>query len=90
MTIVKPTLKHILLIWLSITLRALVWGIAAAFAAAILISIAVAVTGGGEEQIQVYAGIAGPVIGLPVSFCAAYAQFGRKCAGVRLVLVSAD
>ena len=45
MTIVKPTLKHILLIWLSITLRALVWGIAAAFAAAILISIAVAVTG---------------------------------------------
>lgn len=90
MTIVKPTLKRVLLIWLSITVRALVWGVAAALLASILISVVVAASGGGESLIRQLAGYAGPLIGVPVSLYAAYSQLGRKCGDVRLVLVSAD
>ncbi len=90
MTIVQPTLRRVILIWLSITVRALAWGVAGALAASLIIGIAVAATGGGEDDIRRLAQIVGPVIGLPVSLYAAYAQLGRKCGDVRLVLVSAE
>jgi hypothetical protein len=88
--IVEPTLKRVVQIWISITLRALVLGLAGAFAASLVIGVAVAATGGGEEEIRRFAGIAGPIIGMPVSLYAAYAQLGRKCGDVRLVLVRAE
>lgn len=46
MTIVQPTLKRVLMIWLSITFRALALGVAGALVASIVIGIAVASTGG--------------------------------------------
>lgn len=90
MKIVKPTFKRVALIWISITVRALVWGVGAAVLAAIAISLFVAGTGGGEDEMRWLAGLAGPIIGAPVSLLAAYAQIGRKCGDVRLVLVSAE
>ncbi len=90
MTIVQPTLKRLILIWLSITVRALALGLAGALAASLIIGIGIAVTGGSEDDIRRLAGIAGPLIGAPVSLYAAYAQLGRKCGDVRLVLVSAE
>lgn len=90
MTIVQPTLKRVLMIWLSITFRALALGVAGAIAASIVIGVAVASTGGGEDEIRRIAGIVGPLIGAPVSLYAAYAQLGRKCGDVRLVLISAE
>jgi len=88
--IVQPTIKRVAQIWVSITLRALVLGVAGAFAASLVIGVAVAATGGGEDEIRQFAGIVGPIIGLPVSLYAAYAQLGRKCGDVRLVLVRAE
>lgn len=90
MTIVQPTIKRVALIWISITVRALVLGLGGALAAALVIGVAVAATGGGDEDIRRLAQIVGPLIGLPVSLYSAYAQLGRKCGDVRLVLVSAD
>ena len=90
MEIVKPTLKRVVRIWISITLRALVWGVGAALLAAIGISLFILATGGGEDEIRRLAGLAGPIIGAPVSLLAAYAQIGRKCGDVRLVLVAAE
>ena len=90
MTIVQPTLKHLLMIWFSITLRAVGLGVLGAVIASIIIGICVIATGGGQDQIQSLARLVGPVIGLPVSLYSVYAQLGRKCGGVRLVLVSAD
>ncbi|MFZ5618237.1 MAG: hypothetical protein ACOZAA_13060 [Pseudomonadota bacterium] len=90
MTIVQPTLKRVLMIWLSITFRALALGFAGAIAASIVIGVAVASTGGGEDEIRRLAGVIGPLIGAPVSLYAAYAQLGRKCGDVRLVLISAE
>jgi len=90
MTIVKPTLKRVALIWISIMLRALFLGVAGAFAASIVISLFVFATGGGEDAVREIARIAGPAIGLPVSVYAAYSQLGRKCGDVRLVLIAAD
>jgi hypothetical protein len=90
MTIVQPTFKRIALIWLSISLRALLLGIVAAIAASVVIGVAVASSGGGEDQVQALAKAVGPVIGLMVSLYAGLAQFGRKCGDVRLVLVSAE
>ena len=90
MTIVQPTFKRVALIWISITFRALVWGVGAAVLAAIAISLFVIATGGGADQIRELARLAGPIIGAPVSLLAAYAQLGRKCGDVRLVLVAAE
>jgi hypothetical protein len=90
MTIVQPTIKRVVMIWLSITLRALGLGVAGALIASVLISIAVAATGGGEDQIVQLARVFGPLIGAPVSLYAAYSQLGRKCGDVRLVLISAE
>lgn len=90
MTIVQPTLKRVVMIWLSITFRALVWGVGAAVLASLFIGVGVAASGGGDEEIRTLAGIAGPLIGAPVSLFAAYAQLGRKCGDVRLVLVAAE
>lgn len=90
MTIVQPTLKRVVMIWLSISLRALIWGVGVAVLASLLISLFVIATGGGEDMIRKIAGVAGPMIGLPVSIYAAYSQLGRKCGDVRLVLIAAD
>lgn len=90
MKIVRPTLKRVARIWISITIRALVWGVGAAVLAAIAISLFVIATGGGEDDIRRLAALAGPIIGAPVSLLAAYAQIGRKCGDVRLVLVAAE
>ena len=90
MTIVKPTLKRVALIWLSITVRALAFGVGGAFIASLVISFFVFATGGGEDMVREIARIAGPAIGLPVSLYAAYSQLGRKCGDVRLVLVAAE
>lgn len=90
MTIVQPTLKRVILIWVSITLRALTLGLGGALAASIVIGVVVAAMGGDEALIREIAQIVGPMIGLPVSLYAAYAQLGRKCGDVRLVLVAAD
>ncbi|MEK7266669.1 MAG: hypothetical protein AAB227_11290 [Pseudomonadota bacterium] len=90
MTIVKPTLKRVALIWFAITFRALVFGVGAAVLASVLISLFVFATGGGEDAVRAIARVAGPAIGLPASLYAAYSQLGRKCGDVRLVLVAAD
>jgi hypothetical protein len=90
MTIVQPTVKRLLLIWVSITIRALVLGVGGAIAASIIIGVVVAMMGGSDALIRQIAQIAGPVIGLPVSLYAVYAQLGRKCGDVRLVLISAE
>lgn len=90
MTIVQPTVKRLLFIWVSITIRALILGVGGAIAASVVIGVAVAAMGGGEDLIRQIAQIAGPVIGLPVSLYAVYAQLGRKCGDVRLVLIAAE
>lgn len=90
MTIVQPTLKRVVHIWLSITLRALTLGLGGAIAASVIIAVVMTAMGGGNDEIQQIAQIVGPMIGLPVSLYAAYAQLGRKCGDVRLVLVSAE
>lgn len=90
MTIVKPTLKRVALIWFSITIRALALGVGGAVLASVVISFFVFATGGGEDAVRDIARIAGPAIGLPVSIYAAFSQLGRKCGDVRLVLVAAD
>jgi hypothetical protein len=90
MTIVKPTVTRVLRIWFAITIRALILGVAAAIVAAVIISIFVFATGGGQAEIERYAQLAGPAIGFPVSLYAAFVQIGRKCGDVRLVLVQAE
>lgn len=90
MAIVQPRMKRFAMIWLSITFRALLWGVGAALAASVVIGIGVASVGGGEDLVRQIAGIASPVIGAPVSLFAAYAQLGRKCGDVRLVLMAAE
>ena len=90
MTIVQPTLKRVVHIWLSITLRALTLGLGGAIAASVIIAVVMTAMGGGNDEIQQIAQIVGPMIGLPHSLYAAYAQLGHKCGDVRLVLVSAE
>jgi hypothetical protein len=90
LTIVRPTLRRILLIWFSITVRALTIGVGFALGAALIIGAAVAAGGGGEAQIRQIAAIVGPLLGLAASLYAAYAQLGKKCGDVRLVLVKAE